>query len=191
MLNEVEGVYFRKNFEFNKFFSQLCRKVENHDDFVFLSRADLHNYINDINDLGKLYATNMHYAFEKIWEKFEFGENQDAFMIKLKLNEFISNFEGNNNLRRDKILNELILIPNHRKKDRKILNIIDKENLREELLHEDDENILFDANEFACSNPDLNLGFVTGDEYFLKAIDILMDYLCIEECTNIRKFSNN
>ena len=83
------------------------------------------------------------------------------------------------------------IVPNHTKKDKIILDKIKQENLRSNLLHGADEEILFDANEFCKNNPDLNLKFVSADQDFLKAIDILMDFLCIDESINLVEFSNN
>ena len=83
------------------------------------------------------------------------------------------------------------LVPNHTKKDKVILDKIKKENLREGSLHGSDENILFDANEFACRNPNLNLSFVSADKDFLRAIGILLEYLCFDEAIDLMEFSNN
>lgn len=85
----------------------------------------------------------------------------------------------------------MILIPNHVHKDEKILDIIEKENLRDGLLHNSDEEILFDANEFAKNNKDLNLKFVTADQRFFEAITILKEYLSFGDCINLMEFSSN
>ena len=81
-------------------------------------------------------------------------------------------------------------IPNHIKKDKQILDMIKKENLRHDFLYDEDENILFDVNEYCNKNKHLNLKFVSVDQDFLKAIEILMEYLCINECINLGKFKN-
>ncbi|MBR2556908.1 MAG: hypothetical protein IKE95_00840, partial [Methanobrevibacter sp.] len=129
-------------------------------------------------------------VLEKIWNHFDFGENQEVFLIKLKLNKLINNFEGNHRLRKKFIFNNMELIPNHSEIDKKILDVIEKENLRNRFLHDSDEDIRFDANEFACKNQDLDLKFVSADNNFIKAIDILIDYLCIDEGVNLFDFSN-
>ena len=69
--------------------------------------------------------------------------------------------------------------------------MIEKEKLKDYLLHGSDENILFDANEFCKNKPELNLKFVSADQDFLKAINILMEYLCIGDCINLLEFKQN
>jgi hypothetical protein len=56
-------------------------------------------------------------------------------------------------------------------------------------LHDEDENILFDANEFCRNNMKLNLQFVSADQDFLKVIEILKDYLCIKEYVNLMELN--
>lgn len=111
-------------------------------------------------------------------------------MIKLKLNEFIQNFEGFHRLRKNNIFNQLVFVSSHTKKDKNILEKIENENLRE-YLHGADEEILFDANEYCMTNPWLNLKFVTADRDFIKAIIALQDELCIRECVDLLEFSLN
>lgn len=83
------------------------------------------------------------------------------------------------------------MIDNHKNKDKTILEVIEKENLREELLHNSDEEILFDANEFAKNKSDLDLKFVTADQRFFEAITILKEYLSFGDCINLMEFSSN
>lgn len=112
-------------------------------------------------------------------------------MIKSNLNTFLRNFNSLNFTRKNNILNKLILIDNHKNKDKTILELIEKENLRDGLLHGSDEEILFDANEFAKNNKDLNLKFVTADQRFFEAITILKEYLSFGDCINLIEFSSN
>lgn len=189
--NEVERTFIRKNTEFDRFLSRLYRKIEHNGDLALLSREYLHKHIKKFDNIGNLDVADMQYAFEKMWEHFGFSENQEAFLIKLKLNDFINNFEGTHIVRKNQIFKELSSVPNHSKKDTQILDKIKKENLRDTLLHGADEDILFDANEFCKNNPELNLKFVSADQNFLKAIDILRDYLCLKESINLVEFSSN
>ena len=80
---------------------------------------------------------------------------------------------------------------NHTQKDKIILSRIENKNLKDELLHESDIDILFDANEFCRKNPKLNIKFISADKNFLKAIKILMDLLCIKECIDLLEFISN
>lgn len=86
------------------------------------------------------------------------------------------------------MLKKLIIVPNHKINDKIILDIIKKESLGK-YLHDEDENILFDANEFCKNNLKLNLQFVSADQDFLKIIEILKDYLCIKEYINVMEFN--
>ncbi len=188
---EVEKVFIRKCDVFNRFLFDLFYEIEKYDDFKFLTMQELYYPINYLTNVEKLKIEDMHIIFDKIWKSFDFGESQEVFLIKLKFKKFINDFEGNHRLRKGIIFNNMKLVPNHSKKDKVVLDKIKNEHLRKALLHESDENILFDANEFACRNPNLDLKFVSADEDFLKAIDILMQYLCIDETINLKEFSNN
>ena len=160
------------------------------DDFEFLSSSQLHNAVGKFNDICEMDSKDMQDSFVKLWENFDFSENQEVFLIKLKLNEFIQNFEGFHRLRKNNIFNQLEFVSSHTKKDKRILDKIKKENLKE-YLHDNDEDILFDANEYCQNNPWLNLKFVSADRDFIKAINVLSDELCIKDCINLLEFSPN
>lgn len=188
---EVNNVFNRKNFEYSNFLEKLNSRLYEFDDSYFMSCENFHKYINTMNDIGKFKHQDMHLAFEKIWNLFDFGENQEIMILKLKFDNFINEFYGFNLKRKVDLFHQLILIPNHVHKDEKILDIIEKENLRDGLLHNSDEEILFDANEFAKNNKDLNLKFVTADQRFFEAITILKEYLSFGDCINLMEFSSN
>ena len=188
---EMKKIYSRKNLEFEDFFLKLYFEIEQYDDMYFLSKSKIVKMIYGLDTIGKLNQRDMELSFDKIWEFFEFGESQEVMMIKLKFGDYISQFESLHNLRKNFIFKTLNLVPNHTKKDKSILDKIKKENLRDELLHAYDEDILFDANEFCKNNKDLKLIFVSADQNFIKAIDILMEYLCFDDCVNLIEFSNN
>lgn len=186
---EVEKVFLRKSSDLSRFLHDMYSEIEEYEDFKFLSRQDFCYLINYFRNNSNR-DVDINIVLEKIWNHFDFGENQEVFLIKLKLNKLINNFEGNHRLRKKFIFNNMELIPNHSEIDKKILDVIEKENLRNRFLHDSDEDILFDANEFACKNQDLDLKFVSADNNFIKAIDILIDYLCIDEGVNLFDFSN-
>ena len=187
---EVTDVFSRKKFEFETFFSILELELKKFDDFKFLSSSQLHNAVGKFNDICEMDSKDMQDSFVKLWENFDFSENQEVFLIKLKLNEFIQNFEGFHRLIKNKIFNQLVFVSSHTKKDKRILDKIKKENLKE-YLHDNDEAILFDANEYCQNNPWLNLKFVSADRDFIKAINVLSDELCIKDCINLLEFSPN
>ena len=68
------------------------------------------------------------------------------------------------------------LIPNHKSKNKEVLKIIERKNLRL-LLHKNDEEILFDLNEYAKDHPELDLCLVSWDDGFIDAVRILLDEL--------------
>ena len=168
---EMKKIYSRKNLEFEDFFLKLYFEIEQYDDMYFLSKSKIVKMIYGLDTIGKLNQRDMELSFDKIWEFFEFGENQEVMMIKLKFGDYISQFESLHNLRKNFIFKTLNLVPNHTKKDK--------------------SDILFDANEFCKNNKDLKLIFVSADQNFIKAIDILMEYLCFDDCVNLIEFSNN
>ena len=188
--NEVNEVFTRKKFEFETFFSILELELKKFDDFEFLISSQLYESIGKFNDIQGMNSKDMQNSFGKLWENFNFSENQEVFSIKLKLNDFIQNFEGFHILRKINIFNKLVFVSSHTKKDKNILDKIKKENLKE-YLHDNDEDILFDANEYCRNNPWLNLKFVSADKDFIKSIKILRDELCINECVDLLEFSPN
>ncbi len=188
---EVKRVFVRKTKEFGKFFSEIYRELSGFDDWIILSRSQLHSFINNFEDIDKFSVNDMHSSFELLWEEFEFCENQEVFLIKSNLVNYMNNFNGFNYSRKNKIFKELISVPTHKNKDKKILDMINKENLRDNLLHEEDENILFDAHEFCQKNKNLNLKFVSADHDFTEAINILNEYLCFDECINLFELTLN
>ena len=189
--NEVNTVFSRKSFEFTNFLIKLNRIMDEFDDVSFMSIVEFHRFIENFDDIGNFQVYNMHIALEKLWNFFDFSENQEVFMIKSKLNNFLRNFNNLNYTRKNYILGKLTLISNHKNKDKSILEIIKKENLRDELIHDSDEEILFDAHEFSKNNKDLELKFVTADQKFFEAITILKKYLSFGDCINLMEFSSN
>lgn len=189
--DEVDVVFKDKNSQYQLFLLKLSKHINQFNDNDLINEWGIHSIINSFKPIEKLKLKDMHNALNKIWIELEFSENHDSFDVKLKFSIFQNEFLASNNLRKKYILNEIIQVPNHLKKDKKILDKIIKENLRNKLLHGEDENILFDANEFCRDNPSLNLKFVSADQDFLMAIDILMDVLCIKDMINLLDFSNN
>ena len=189
--DEVEDVFRNNNYLYQLFLLKLSRHINRFNDYDLINEWSIHKMIDTLKPIGKLKHHDMHKVLDKIWEEMDFNENHDSFDVKLKFGIFKNDFLSSNNLRKDYIFNESVQVPNHTKKDKNILDLIKKENLRDNLLHDKDEDILFDANEFCKNNPDLDLKFVSSDQDFLKAIDILMDELCIKESINLIEFSNN
>jgi len=188
---EVNQVFGRKSDEYSKFIMKLTKKLNQFDNITLISSNEFHSYINSLNNIGHLGVSEMHITFDKMWNIFDFGENQEVMLVKFKFDEFLNELDAFNLSRKKDIFNRLILVPNHTKKDRKIMEKIKENNLREGLLHFADEEILFDANEFCKYNPELKLKFVTADQNLIKVINILMEYLCLDECINLKEFSNS
>lgn len=130
---EVNDVFSRKKFEFETFFSILELELKKFDDFELLSSSQLHNAIGKFNDICEMDSKDMQNSFVKLWKNFDFSENQEVFLIKLKLNEFIQNFEGFHRLKKNNIFNLLVFVSSHTEKDKNILDKIENENLREYL----------------------------------------------------------
>ena len=189
--HEVCDVFRNRNSQYQLFLLKLSRYFNQFDDSELINEFSIHHMINTLKPIGKLENYEMHNVLDKIWEELDFGENQDSFDVKSKFGIFQNDFLSSNNLRKENIFNLIFQVPNHTIKEKKILDMIKKQNLRDNLLHEEDENILFDANEFCKNNRQLNLKFVSADQDFLKAIDILMRVLCIKESVNLLEFSNS
>ena len=188
--NEIEKVYWEKTCEYNEFLLKLKRILKKYGDNNLINEYDVHKKINTIQPIGKLKNKDMHLIVSILWETLNFDENHDSFDVKLRFNFFKMDFFKSNNVRKDKIFNKLILVPNHTKKDKVILNMVKKEKLNK-LLHDEDEDILFDANEFCILNQELNLKFVSADQDLLNVFDILKSYLCIKESINVLYIRNS
>ena len=185
---EVSKVFHNKNSQYQLFLLKLSSYFNQFNDTDLINELDVHDKINSITPIGRLKVNEMHDVLDKIWNELNFDENHDSFEVKLKFHSFQNDFLSSNNLRKHKILNELIIVPNHKIKDKIILDLIKKEGLGK-YLHDEDENILFDSNEFCKNNLKLNLQFVSADQDFLKVIEILKDYLCIKEYINVMEFN--
>ena len=188
---EVELVYVRNQKQYRLFLLILMRFFSKFSDNTLINENRGHGLIDTLDDIGTLKTNQMHTAFNIIWKKLNFNLNHDAFEVKKKFSIFSNDFHSDHALKNQHILDKLILVSNHTKKDQKILDKIRQENLNMRLLHKKDEDILFDANEFSKENPQLNLKFVSADKNFIKAINILMDYLSFSDCVNLHEFENN
>lgn len=187
---EVKKVFQEKNNQYQLFLLKVCRCINQIKDNDLINEFHLHEQINSFKSIGELKVFEMHEVLDKIWKELDFNENHDSFEVKLKFNGFQNDFYSSNCYRKNYIFNKMTQIPNHIKKDKQILDMIKKESLRHDFLYDEDENILFDVNEYCNKNKHLNLKFVSVDQDFLKAIEILMEYLCINECINLGKFKN-
>ena len=191
VIKEVENVFNEKCQEYDYFLLMLCRLFENFSDNNFIYFYDVYRFLNRVNPKSKFDIEDMRQALRIIWEKLGFNEYHDAFDVKNKFSLFQNDFQSIQNKNKQKTFNYLKIVSNHTIKDKDIINMIEKEKLRDYLLHGSDENILFDANEFCKNKPELNLKFVSADQDFLKAINILMEYLCIGDCINLLEFKQN
>ena len=188
MKNEVEKIFRIKTRNYQDFLLKLLKVINNFSDYDLINEYDIHKEINSFECIGKLNNKEMHFALKIIWKNLSFDYYHDVFDVKLILDNFLNNFQTRHSYRKKELLKKLIIVPNHKIKDKIILDIIKKESLGK-YLHDEDENILFDANEFCKNNLKLNLQFVSADQDFLKVIEILKDYLCIKEYINVMEFN--
>ena len=128
----------------------------------------------------------MHYAFDRIWESFGFGENHEVGEIKLKLTNLSMDFENIHSTNKNDFIKTANYIPAHRQKDSKIINLVNSKSLNDDL-HGEDENILFDLHEYSKRHPELNLVLVSWDKRFIKVVSQIMNelsfnkYICLED----------
>ena len=189
--DEVDEVFIKKNKRYKSFVLGVDEFINKFSDQDLVNNGIVHGFIDNLRPIGKFKRHEMHEAFDRLWVKFDLDETHDAFEVKLKFNKFADNFQLLHQKRKDFLYSQMILVPNHTKKDRQISDLIKTNCLRDELLHENDEDILFDAHEFAKNNNELDLRFVTADKDFFKAINILIDYLSFDKCINLMEFSNS
>lgn len=174
--DEVDEVFDRKNEEFENFIREIIYHLQEFRNDQIISNSKIHKIINKIGKIGKLELENMHLGFDKIWEEFGFGENQENFFILSKLNKFLKELYSKHDELKTRLCELMKLIPNHKSKNKEVLKIIERKNLRL-LLHENDEEILFDLNEYAKNHLELDFCLVSWDDGFIDAVRILLDEL--------------
>ena len=157
---EVEEVFDRKNEEFKIFFRKILNSLKKFKNDLFISNSQIHIIINRFNKIGKLNLENMHNTFERLWKHFDFGENQEIDIIINNLEIILDEFFTKHSKTKKYIFNIMKEIPTHKTKDEEILQMIKEKQLRK-LIHDEDEDILFDLNEYAKHHPELDLCFVS------------------------------
>ena len=120
---EMEKVIVRKNDEYDKFFLLLKSKLKKHDDGEFISQSSFHTFIENFKSVNKLNVKNMHYAFDYMWNFFDFGENGQVSDVKLKFRKFRYSFGRNHVSRKVKFIKNANYIPAHTRKDQKIIDM--------------------------------------------------------------------
>ncbi len=118
----------------------------------------------------------MHYAFDHMWNFFDFGENAQVSDVKLKFRKFRYSFGKNHSSRKVEFIKKANYIPAHTHKDQKIIDMIHDKSLTDDI-HSGDEKILFDLHEFSDSHKDLDLILVSWDKTFINVVKILMEVL--------------
>lgn len=73
--NEVNTVFSRKSFEFTNFLINLTKIMNDLEDVSLISIGEFHRFIENFDDIGRFKVNEMHTAFEKLWNFFDFGEN--------------------------------------------------------------------------------------------------------------------
>lgn len=172
---ETKIIFRNKNREYSEFLLKLIKRVAKRNYFL-ISNETIHKTINGFEDIGKLKNKDMHNAFDKIWDKYDLSENFECEKVLGILNKFYRNLDSSQHMRKNQICNKIIEIYNHKIKDQSVLEKIEKENLRE-ILHEKDEDILFDIDQYAKKHPELDLCLVSWDDKFIEAVRILINQL--------------
>lgn len=178
--SEINDVSNRKNNEYNKFFSLLLSKLRKHNEGQFISRTSFHLFIDKSKPINRLTVENMHYAFDCIWDALGFGENQEVGEIKLKLRRFIVAFGKSHSSRKSNFIKTANYIPAHRHKYPQITNMVNAKSLGDDL-HGEDENILFDLQEYSKNHPELNLILVSWDKAFMKVVEEIHSILSFNQ----------
>ena len=177
---EVNKIFRQKQRDYKNFFYLLNEKLKKYDKNTFINESALHNMINEFGTIGKLTKENMHNIIKVLWKNYGFGEKEKQENILLKIKKFNKRYRSKHIDSRYETFEKIEEINNHKSKDQEILEQIEKENLRE-LLHEEDEDILFDLNEYAKEHPQLDSCLVSGDDDFIEAVKILLNGLSFKK----------
>lgn len=176
IFEEVKDVFKEKQININEFFLRLIDEIQIKGKFSFISISSINNIISQFHDIGKLNNEGMHKLIDRIWEKNEFGENEEKENIKFIFSKCKRQIYKRHLKIKDMFFNESVKIPSHKREDKAIKRQIEEENLKE-LFGDGDKEILFDLNEYAKDHPELELCLVTWDDNFIEAVRILLDKL--------------
>ena len=173
---EVKNVFQSKIDDIKEFIYKLCLELNKNKRNIFISKSEANDIISKGEKIGKINTEEMKKIIDAIWERYEFKEeiSVDKFLsILINFNRFYKTklFQS-----KEDTLKNMCLIQSHSKKDEKILEMIKEKQLKK-LIHDEDEDILFDLNEYAKHHPELDLCFVSWDDDFIKTVKILLDQL--------------
>ena len=178
--DEVTIIFNEKQKDYRNFFNLLYKKLKRHNKKSPINESKLHEMIDYFGTIGKLETESMHKILKILWKTYEFDENQKTEDVLLKIKRFKKRYRSKHINSKYETFEKMEEISNHKSKDRKILERIEKENLRE-ILHDEDEDILFDLNEYASEHPELDLCLVSWDDDFIEAIKILLNQLSFKK----------
>lgn len=187
---EIKLVSQRKDREYVKFLIKLEDIFKKYGDNDFIDLSDIHIRVDRFGDIGKLDVDDMHSAVNIIWEELHFDENTEAFRVKTEFNKYVGNFESKHRSLRKYCLKKMNFIPAYQNKDPNVLKIIVNKSLRD-YFHGEDEDILFDVQEYLKNNTIRDLVLISNDKYFIKAISELISVLSFNKCIYLEDLLKN
>lgn len=161
---------------------QFCLSLKNDEFFDFFSfkkfvlNLDL-NYINN-NQLNKV--------LKFLWENFNFTSYVTCYDFSKRLKDFNLNFNNLFNNRCNEFFKVIEITENCEVYPKNYNKIKSKIN-QDELIHDEDEIILFDANYLASKSP-FDLYLVTGDKNFFKRVMKIINLLFIKGSKSLKEF---
>ena len=182
---EIKDVFPRKSNEYKRFFALIYSFLRKKRDDSFVSLSSIILFIDKLPDIGKLKCNAMKFAFQRIWEYFGFGENQEVSVIKFQFRKFYYSFDMYSSDLLDDFYSNATYSSGFKNKDSSVLNRILNKNLRV-FFHDEDESILFDLHEYHKNHQDLDLTFVSCDEDFIKAVKELIDLLSFNNYIHLK-----
>lgn len=182
---EVNKIFNVKNYSYLQFLTKIEKEIDKYPDSNIISRETILEQIRKYDDIKSLNKKGMREAFETIWIDLGFTENQEVYVVKIKLREFINEFESKTFMNKNNICDKLKYIAKHQQKYNELNEIIDKLDIKR-YLHDEDKNILFDVHEFCEENPQIKMYFVSWDKNFINAISKLKNEIKIYDFISIK-----
>ena len=181
---EIKQVFNEKIGDYNKMLVKICRLLNKHKDYDFISKSNLQDTVAKKGDIGKINKDNIFTAINQIWYYYDFGENVECGFLKLKLTKLIRNMNIliYNDLKNFKM--NLNYIPAHQYKEWSILKEINNKSLQDKF-HGEDKDILFDVHEYCKKYPDSDMIFVSADKDFIEVIHELLHLLSFNRHINL------
>ena len=184
--SEVKKVFRKKIKSYNSFLMKSLNFLERHYDNDVISQHSIYNHFLSKN-YTKTKIDEISRYLSIIWKVFQLDESEECYKLKNIINTILLNYEKQYRYKRDDFFKNMKSIPNHKHKDQKVLDEIKIKSLKPDYLHDEDEEILFDAHEYCQINNNVDFTIITSDNNFIYSITELKNVLSFNNYINVNE----